>query len=74
VIVTLPELTEMLDTLNPRVITAVKDPVSDSAGEPLSVTRTVMMFVVPACAPVGVHVNAPVLLIAAPAGAPGSRE
>src|SRR5205823_5317896 len=45
-----------------------------SGGVPLSVTRTVSMLVEGPCASVGVQVNAPLAeLIAAPAGAPGSR-
>jgi hypothetical protein len=72
--VTVPDTIEIPLTLNPRVITTVNDRVWDNAGEPSSVTRTVMTFVVPACAPVGVQVNAPALLIAAPAGAPASSE
>src|SRR2546426_3666702 len=48
--------------------------VSPSGGVPLSVTRTVAVLVLGVCAGVGVQVNTPVAeLIAAPAGAPGSR-
>ena len=49
--------------------------VSLNAGEPLSVTRTVMLVIIGPCASVGVHekipLEAPML---APLGAPGSRE
>src|SRR2546425_468993 len=52
----------------------VKDLVSLNTGEPLSVTRTVMLLVLGPWASVGVHVNAPDdPLIVAPDGAPGSR-
>ena len=45
-----------------------------SAGEPLSVTRTVTLYVPGPWLSVGVQVKTPVVaLIAAPAGAPASR-
>src|SRR5437899_8032697 len=50
--------------------------VSDAlrVGEPLSVTRTVMEFVLGPCASVGVHVKTPVDgLMAAPGGTPASK-
>src|SRR5262245_63516531 len=44
-------------------------------GEPLSVTRTVMLFVLGPCVSVGVQVNTPVFwLMLAPVGAPASSE
>ena len=44
------------------------------AGEPLSVTRTVITFVPRPCASVGVQLNSPLVgLIDAPAGAPESK-
>src|SRR4051812_31031974 len=52
----------------------VKLRTSLSAGDPLSVTRTVMLLVTGPCASVGVQENKPLLeLIVAPEGAPGSR-
>ena len=46
---------------------------SFSAGEPLSVTRTVKVFVLGPCASVGVQVNAPAVVMLAPDGtAPSS--
>src|SRR5262245_20667954 len=44
-------------------------------GEPLSVTRTVMLFVLGPCVSTGVQVNTPVFwLMLAPVGAPASSE
>src|SRR5262245_1247749 len=44
-------------------------------GEPLSVTRTVMLFVLGPCVSVGIQVNTPVFwLMLAPVGAPASSE
>src|SRR4030065_1051639 len=48
--------------------------VSNSGGVPLSVTRTVIGNEPGPCASVGVQVNAPPVVIAAPAGAPASSE
>src|SRR4026209_881728 len=46
-----------------------------AAGEPLSVTRTTIEFVLGPCASVGVHVKTPDPgLMTAPVGAPGSSE
>src|SRR5439155_18677512 len=54
--------------------TTVKLPMSLEGGEPLSVTRTVIRFVLGPCASVGVQVKTPfVELMLAPAGAPGSK-
>src|ERR1051326_2767575 len=48
---------------------------SINGGTPLSVTRTVKLFVVPPCDSLGVQVNTPLVgLMLAPAGAPESRE
>src|SRR5580765_3488739 len=45
-----------------------------NGGEPLSVTRTVMLLTPGPCASVGVHVNTPLVgLMLALGGAPGSR-
>ena len=56
------------------VTTTVKLPVSLEGGEPSSVTRTVIRFVLGPCASVGVQVKTPfVELMLAPAGAPGSK-
>ena len=46
---------------------------SSSLGTPSSVTRTVMSKSPGPCVVVGVHVNTPPEVIAAPVGAPGSR-
>src|SRR4051794_2296668 len=52
----------------------VKDRAADSAGVPLSVTRTVIGYEPGPCASVGVQEKAPVVaLMLAPAGAPASR-
>src|SRR3990172_9126717 len=48
--------------------------VSNSGGVPLSVTRTVIGNEPGPCASVGVQVNAPPVVIGAPAGAPASSE
>src|SRR5438046_7587220 len=56
------------------VTTTVKLRESLEGGEPSSVTRTVIKFVLGPCASVGVQVNRPlVALMLAPAGAPGSK-
>ena len=57
-----------------ELTTTVNVLASFKAGEPLSVTRTVMEFVLGACCAVGVQVNAPEEeLIEAPEGAPASK-
>src|SRR5262249_7086231 len=54
--------------------TTVKLFASLNAGEPLSVTRTMTLFVLGPWASLGVQLNTPVVaLIVMPAGAPGSR-
>src|SRR3989442_15189366 len=56
------------------VTTTVKLRASLEGGEPSSVTRTVIRFVLGPCASVGVQVNRPfVELMLAPSGAPGSK-
>src|SRR2546425_1223433 len=58
-----------------EVIVTVKLLVSLRAGEPLSVTRTVIVFVPGPCASVGVQVKMPVAgSITASEGAPASSE
>jgi hypothetical protein len=56
-----------------NLIKAEKLRVALSSGVPLSVTRTVNLLVEGPCASVGVQEKTPSAVMAAPAGAPGSR-
>src|SRR5262245_8191585 len=65
---------ERIGALLTSLTVTLSDLASLSGGEPLSVTRTVMVFVLGPCASVGVQVSTPVPgLMLTPEGAPGSR-
>ena len=55
------------------VTTTVKLFVCCNTGDPSSYTRTVIVFVLGACAGVGVQLNTPLVVMPAPAGAPAPR-
>ena len=56
-----------------RYTTAWKLLVADNCGTPLSRTITEIVFVLGACAGVGVQLNTPPVVMLAPAGAPAPR-